>query len=68
MQWRMRVGADGWSVNGGELFYHLQREGRFDVNRSRFYAAELLLALEHLHGFDVVYRYVPVILFPCSHS
>ncbi|KAF8754575.1 Protein kinase C terminal domain [Rhizoctonia solani] len=37
-------------VNGGELFYHLQREGRFDINRSRFYAAELLLALEHLHG------------------
>lgn len=33
-------------VNGGELFYHLQREGKFDVNRSRFYAAELLCALE----------------------
>jgi len=43
-------------VNGGELFYHLQREGKFDQNRSRFYASELLLALEHLHGFNVVYR------------
>ncbi|KAG5634640.1 AGC protein kinase Gad8 [Sphagnurus paluster] len=43
-------------VNGGELFYHLQREGKFDQNRSRFYAAELLCALEHLHGFNVVYR------------
>jgi len=43
-------------VNGGELFYHLQREGRFDPNRSRFYAAELLCALEHLHNFNVVYR------------
>ncbi|OBZ78439.1 Serine/threonine-protein kinase gad8 [Grifola frondosa] len=43
-------------VNGGELFYHLQREGKFDEARSRFYAAELLCALEHLHGFDVVYR------------
>jgi len=43
-------------VNGGELFYHLQREGKFDVGRSRFYAAELLLALEHLHKFNVVYR------------
>ena len=43
-------------VNGGELFYHLQREGRFDENRSRFYAAELLCALEHLHVFNVVYR------------
>jgi hypothetical protein len=45
-------------VNGGELFYHLQREGKFDQDRSRFYAAELLVALEHLHGFNVVYRCV----------
>ncbi|THH16300.1 hypothetical protein EW146_g4308 [Bondarzewia mesenterica] len=43
-------------VNGGELFYHLQREGKFDEHRSRFYAAELLCALEHLHMFNVVYR------------
>ncbi|ETW75467.1 Serine/threonine kinase domain-containing protein [Heterobasidion irregulare TC 32-1] len=43
-------------VNGGELFYHLQREGKFDEYRSRFYAAELLCALEHLHMFNVVYR------------
>lgn len=40
-------------VNGGELFMHLQREGRFSEERSRFYAAELLLALEHLHAFNV---------------
>lgn len=43
-------------VNGGELFHHLQQEGRFSEERSRFYAAELLLALEHLHGFQVIYR------------
>ncbi|QIX00494.1 hypothetical protein AMS68_006011 [Peltaster fructicola] len=43
-------------VNGGELFHHLQREQRFDINRSRFYAAELLCALECLHGFGVIYR------------
>jgi len=43
-------------VNGGELFHHLQREQRFDINRSRFYAAELLCALECLHGFNVIYR------------
>ncbi|KZF25431.1 kinase-like protein [Xylona heveae TC161] len=43
-------------VNGGELFHHLQKEQRFDVNRSRFYAAELLCALECLHGFNVIYR------------
>ncbi|KAI0270055.1 Pkinase-domain-containing protein [Gloeopeniophorella convolvens] len=43
-------------VNGGELFHHLQREQKFNEERSRFYSAELLLALEHLHDLDVVYR------------
>ncbi|DAA79617.1 TPA_exp: putative Protein kinase [Trichophyton benhamiae CBS 112371] len=43
-------------VNGGELFYHLTKEQRFDINRSRFYTAELLCALECLHGFNVIYR------------
>lgn len=43
-------------VNGGELFHHLQKEQRFNVNRARFYAAELLCALECLHGFNVIYR------------
>ncbi|PHH66019.1 hypothetical protein CDD81_544 [Ophiocordyceps australis] len=43
-------------VNGGELFHHLQKEHRFDVNRARFYTAELLCALECLHGFSVIYR------------
>lgn len=43
-------------VNGGELFHHLQREGRFSVWRSKFYTAELLCALECLHGYNVIYR------------
>ncbi|WFD25175.1 non-specific serine/threonine protein kinase [Malassezia nana] len=43
-------------VNGGELFHHLQCEGRFSEERSRFYAAELFCALEHLHSFHVIYR------------
>ncbi|CCA67867.1 probable Serine/threonine-protein kinase gad8 [Serendipita indica DSM 11827] len=43
-------------VNGGELFHHLQREQKFNEERSRFYAAELLLALEHLHSLNIVYR------------
>ncbi|KXS09199.1 Pkinase-domain-containing protein [Gonapodya prolifera JEL478] len=41
---------------GGELFYHLQREVVFREERARFYAAELVLAIEHLHNHDVVYR------------
>ncbi|KAI9501345.1 kinase-like domain-containing protein [Coemansia spiralis] len=43
-------------VNGGELFFHLQRERRFSENRARFYAAEITCALEYLHGMGVVYR------------
>lgn len=43
-------------VNGGELFHHLQREGRFSEARARFYTAELFCALEHLHDFNVIYR------------
>ncbi|KAI7830073.1 kinase-like domain-containing protein [Kickxella alabastrina] len=43
-------------VNGGELFFHLQRERRFGENRSRFYAAEIASALSYLHSMDVVYR------------
>ncbi|KAL7410380.1 kinase-like domain-containing protein [Mrakia frigida] len=42
--------------SGGELFWHLQKEGRFTEERARFYIAELVLALEHLHKYDIVYR------------
>ncbi|KAH6915385.1 AGC/Akt protein kinase [Coprinopsis sp. MPI-PUGE-AT-0042] len=42
--------------SGGELFWHLQRETRFSEERARFYVAELVLALEHLHKYNIVYR------------
>ncbi|CAK7901306.1 serine/threonine-protein kinase Ypk1p [[Candida] anglica] len=43
-------------INGGELFWHLQKEGKFSMDRSRFYIAELLTALESLHELNVIYR------------
>ncbi|KAH8594293.1 BPK2, Sch9-like camp-dependent protein kinase catalytic subunit [Bisporella sp. PMI_857] len=43
-------------MSGGELFWHLQKEGRFDERRAKFYIAELILALQHLHSHDIVYR------------
>lgn len=43
-------------INGGELFWHLQKEGKFSMDRSRFYIAELLTALESLHDLNVIYR------------
>lgn len=41
---------------GGELFFHLKQERRFEEERVRLYAAELVLALQHLHDKDIVYR------------
>lgn len=43
-------------MSGGELFWHLQKDGRFSEERAKFYIAELVLALEHLHDNDIVYR------------
>ncbi|XP_023611220.1 serine/threonine-protein kinase Sgk3 isoform X11 [Myotis lucifugus] len=43
-------------VNGGELFFHLQRERSFPEHRARFYAAEIASALGYLHSIKIVYR------------
>jgi serum/glucocorticoid-regulated kinase 3 len=43
-------------VNGGELFFHLQRERSFSEERSRFYAAEIASALGYLHSLNIIYR------------
>ena len=43
-------------LNGGELFYHLRREINFSEKRTKFYAAEIVLALECLHKNGVIYR------------
>jgi len=43
-------------INGGELFHHLSKERRFDENRAKFYAAEILLGLSYLHLKGVIYR------------
>ena len=38
------------------MFWYLQKEGRFPEARSKFYVAEIILALEYLHQNDVIYR------------
>ncbi|KAI9178939.1 hypothetical protein H9P43_005601 [Blastocladiella emersonii ATCC 22665] len=43
-------------VNGGELFFHLSQSGRFPEKRAKYYAAEVILALQCLHGKGIVYR------------
>ncbi|KAG0149725.1 hypothetical protein CROQUDRAFT_669044 [Cronartium quercuum f. sp. fusiforme G11] len=43
-------------IQGGELFSHLRRAGRFTSDVTRFFAANVLLALQGLHELDIVYR------------
>jgi tRNA A-37 threonylcarbamoyl transferase component Bud32 len=42
--------------NGGSLFYHLRKSRAFTEERAKFYAAELLSALDHLHQQHIIYR------------
>jgi len=41
---------------GGELFYHLNRMKRFPEHVVKFYTAELICALQALHGSNIIYR------------
>uniref|UniRef100_A0A671RBS3 Serine/threonine-protein kinase Sgk1 n=1 Tax=Sinocyclocheilus anshuiensis TaxID=1608454 RepID=A0A671RBS3_9TELE len=43
-------------VNGGELFFHLQKERTFPEPRAKFYIAEMASALGYLHSLNIVYR------------
>ncbi|KAJ2751176.1 cAMP-dependent protein kinase catalytic subunit [Coemansia pectinata] len=43
-------------VPGGELFSHLRRAGRFPDDVARFYAAEIVLALDYLHSLKIIWR------------
>ncbi|KAG2203913.1 hypothetical protein INT47_007496 [Mucor saturninus] len=42
-------------VSGGDLMYHIQREP-FSERRAKFYACEVLLALEYFHSQGIIYR------------
>lgn len=43
-------------IQGGELFSHLRRLGRFSNSLACFVAAEVVLTIEYLHLRDIVYR------------
>ena len=42
-------------LQGGKLFFHLHREIRFDDEKTSFYIAELILALDYLHKNKIIY-------------
>jgi serine/threonine protein kinase len=41
---------------GGEMFYHLHNNDHFSENKTRFYIAEIVLAIDHLHKNNILYR------------
>ena len=41
---------------GGELFNLLQKRNRFTEDQTRFYAAQIVIALEFLHQKGIIYR------------
>ena len=43
-------------INGGHLFFQLYQQGTFGDALTRFYAAEICLAVGHLHSLSIVHR------------
>ena len=43
-------------AQGGELFFHLNNENNFHIERVKLYAAELALALNSIHENKCIYR------------
>uniref|UniRef100_A0A8V5HCE9 Protein kinase C n=1 Tax=Melopsittacus undulatus TaxID=13146 RepID=A0A8V5HCE9_MELUD len=43
-------------LNGGDLMFHIQDKGRFDLYRATFYGSEILCGLQFLHSKGIIYR------------
>ena len=47
-------------MRGGDLLFHLQRERVFTESRTRFYGAETILGVQHLHQLGIIHRRISV--------
>eukprot|EP00252_Welwitschia_mirabilis_P013578 TRINITY_DN2984_c0_g1_i1.p1 TRINITY_DN2984_c0_g1~~TRINITY_DN2984_c0_g1_i1.p1 ORF type:complete len:476 (+),score=78.03 TRINITY_DN2984_c0_g1_i1:525-1952(+) len=43
-------------INGGHLFFQLYRQGLFSEELARFYTAEIVSAVSHLHNMGIIHR------------
>lgn len=44
-------------AKNGELLKYIRKIGSFDETCTRFYTAEMVSALEYLHGKGIIHRY-----------
>uniref|UniRef100_A0AAQ6AF00 Protein kinase C n=1 Tax=Amphiprion ocellaris TaxID=80972 RepID=A0AAQ6AF00_AMPOC len=43
-------------LNGGDLMFHIQEKGRFELYRAMYYSAEIICGLQFLHSKGIIYR------------
>ena len=43
-------------VQGGDLFFHIHQSQKFSTEKTKFYVAEIILAIEFLHNNNMIYR------------
>lgn len=43
-------------LQGGDLRFHLGRKNKFSHSKARFYLAQIVLAIDHLHSLQIVHR------------
>lgn len=44
-------------AKNGDILNYMDKLGSFDEDVTRFYSAEIILALEHLHKLEVIHRF-----------